>query len=132
MGGHMPTIVNHYDKKTGRIQVFESTPHYDPVTKQSRPIRKYLGTRDPVTNELIPSSGKRGRKPGSKNTVRTDIPASTDDLMKQNEQLSKINSEQNKTIKKLEEQVNMLTHRLNTMEDAYEQIIQIIRRTTSK
>ncbi len=28
----MSTIVQHYDKKTGKIRVYESTPHYDPVT----------------------------------------------------------------------------------------------------
>ena len=43
----MPTIVKHVDKKTGKTRVFESTPHYDPVTKQS--------------GELIPSCGRKGR-----------------------------------------------------------------------
>lgn len=57
----MPTIVNHYDKKTGKTRVYESTPHYDPVTKQSRPKRKYLGTLDPETGKLIPSAGRGGR-----------------------------------------------------------------------
>ena len=67
----MPTIVQHYDKKTGKTRVYESTPHYDPVTKQSRPKRKYLGTLDPKTGELIPSSGRRGRTASSKNTTTT-------------------------------------------------------------
>ena len=56
------SIVRHKDKKSGSIIVYESTSHYDPVTKQSRPKRKYLGIEDPVTGELIPSSGKRGRR----------------------------------------------------------------------
>lgn len=72
----MPTIVQHYDKKTGKTRVYESTPHYDPVTKQSRPKRKYLGTLDPETGELIPSSGRRGRTASSKN-VTTTAEAST-------------------------------------------------------
>ena len=67
----MPTIVKHYDKKTGKTRVYESTPHYDPITKQSRPKRKYLGTLDPETGELIPSSGRRGRTASSKNTTTT-------------------------------------------------------------
>ena len=67
----MPTIVQHYDKKTGKTRVYESTPHYDPVTKQSRPKRKYLGTLDPETGELIPSSGRRGRRASSQNTTTT-------------------------------------------------------------
>ena len=57
----MPTIVKHVDKKTGKTRVFEPTPHYDPVTKQSRPIRRYLGTLAPETGELIPSCGRKGR-----------------------------------------------------------------------
>ena len=56
------SIVRYVNKKTGRVAIYESTSHYDPETKQSRPIRKYLGTEDPQTGELIPSSGKRGRK----------------------------------------------------------------------
>lgn len=62
----MPTIVKHYDKKTGKTRVYESTPHYDPITKQSRPKRKYLGTLDPETGKLIPSSGRRGRTASAK------------------------------------------------------------------
>ena len=68
----MPTIVQHYDKKTGKTRVYESTPHYDPVTKQSRPKRKYLGTLDTETGELIPSSGRRGRTSSSKNVTTTE------------------------------------------------------------
>lgn len=73
----MPTIVKHYDKKTGKTRVYESTPHYDPITKQSRPKRKYLGTLDPETGELIPSSGLRGRTPSIKNntTIHTSEPS---------------------------------------------------------
>lgn len=56
------SIVRYVNKKTGRVALYESTSHYDPETKQSRPIRKYLGTEDPETGKLIPSSGKRGRK----------------------------------------------------------------------
>lgn len=68
----MSTIVKHYDKKAGKTRVYESTPHYDPVTKQSRPKRKYLGTLDPETGELIPSSGRRGRRPSSQNVTNTE------------------------------------------------------------
>ena len=56
------SIVRYVNKKTGRVAIYESISHYDPETKQSRPIRKYLGTEDPQTGELVPTSGKRGRK----------------------------------------------------------------------
>ena len=68
----MPTIVKHVDKKSGTTRVYESTSHYDPVTKQSRPKRKYLGTLDPETGELIPSSGRKGRTPSRKNVPTSD------------------------------------------------------------
>ena len=63
------SIVKYTNKKTGVVTLYESTSHYDPETKQSRPVRKYLGREDPVTGELIPSSGKRGRKKGSPQDV---------------------------------------------------------------
>lgn len=56
------SIVRYVNKKTGKVALYESTSHYDPKTKQSRPVRKYLGTEDPETGSLIPSSGKRGRQ----------------------------------------------------------------------
>lgn len=59
------SIVRYVNKKTGRVALYESTSHYDPETKSSRPIRKYLGTEDPETGKLIPSSGTRGRKPAA-------------------------------------------------------------------
>ena len=74
------SIVRYVNKKTGKVALYESTSHYDPETKQSRPIRKYLGTEDPETGRLIPSSGKRGRQKasgsgeshGKKNEPETD------------------------------------------------------------
>ena len=63
------SIVKYTNKKTGVVTLYESTSHYDPETKQSRPVRKYLGREDPVTGELIPSSGKRGRKKDSSQDV---------------------------------------------------------------
>ena len=56
------SIVRYTNKKTGVVTLYESTSHYDPETKQSRPIRKYLGIEDPETGELIPSTKQRGRK----------------------------------------------------------------------
>ena len=56
------SIVRYTNKKTGVVTLYESTSHYDPETKQSRPVRKYLGIEDPETGELIPSTKQRGRK----------------------------------------------------------------------
>ena len=60
------SIVRYRNPKTKSIYLYESTQKWDPVKKQARPVRKYLGKEDPVTGELIPSTGKRGRKPKEK------------------------------------------------------------------
>ena len=65
------SIVRYVNKKTGTVAIYESTSYYDPKTKQSRPKRKYLGTEDPETGELIPSSGKRGRKKSAGEGTKT-------------------------------------------------------------
>ena len=67
------SIVRYVNKKTGQVPLYESTSYYDPETKQSRPKRKYLGIEDPMTGELIPSSGKKGRK--KKNGETKSVPA---------------------------------------------------------
>ena len=56
------------------------------TTKQSRPKRKYLGTLDPETGELIPSSGRKGRTPLRKNDPTSDEASK---LAKQVERLQK-------------------------------------------
>ena len=82
------SIVRYVNKKTGRVALYESTSHYDPVTKSSRPIRKYLGTEDPETGKLIPSSGTRGRKPAgekenAKKEKETDYKMRIEELRKE-------------------------------------------------
>ena len=57
------SLVRYTNKRTGVVTVYESTSFYDPVRRQSRPKRKYLGVEDPLTHEIIPTSGRRGRRP---------------------------------------------------------------------
>ena len=65
-------IIRIRNKATGRVAVYESESYYDPVKKASRPKRKYLGLENPITGEVIPSSGKRGRPP----KVKVSAPSS--------------------------------------------------------
>lgn len=46
-----------------KTYAYDQTSVYDPVKKQSRPVRKYLGRVDPETGEIISTKGKRGRPP---------------------------------------------------------------------
>ena len=97
------SIVRYTNKKTGTVTLYESTSYYDPVKKQSRPKRKYLGIEDPVTKELIPSSGKRGRKKGDTGAVakeRKDRQEEKQLLLI--EELKRESSEKEKRIKELE------------------------------
>ena len=124
------SIVKYTNKKTGVVSWYESTSHYDPETKQSRPVRKYLGREDPVTGELIPSSGKRGRRNGD-TLSKNDDPQSSpnDDAMnamqskyeKKISSLEALVSEQKATLRKLESEkssiVKKLSDLLNTITD---------------
>lgn len=66
-----------YKNQTGATYAYESTAQWDPVLKQSRPIRKYLGKVDPETGEIIKTTGKRGRP--RKEPVNPQV--SSDDTM---------------------------------------------------
>ena len=96
------SIEKYTNKKTGMIAVYESTSHYDPETKQSRPVRKYLGMEDPETGELIPSSGKRGRKKTSENESTTKINKAVKDYKALYEEQKNICTEMGTKIKRLE------------------------------
>ena len=113
------TIVKYTNKKTGTVSLYESTSHYDPVTKQSRPVRKYLGLQDPVTGELIPSSKQRGRKKGedsqSAETESATINRITERYEAKIADLEKLVSEQKSTIKKLEAEKVSLVKKLTDL-----------------
>lgn len=119
------SIVRYVNKKTGKVALYESTSHYDPITKQSRPIRKYLGTEDPETGALIPSSGKRGRQKGSGN--------SGDDGTKQKpktdyrllaETLTKECREKDARIKALEHQNQLLHSSLGRIKEIASRVLE--------
>ena len=120
----MPTIVKHYDKKTGKTRVYESTPHYDPKTKQSRPKRKYLGTIDPETGELIPSSGRRGRTAPPNNVT----------IMEDNSIKARV-AELELSLSGKEEEINSLKAEIKALKSvirSYEKICSSISNTLAK
>ncbi len=96
------SIVRYVNKKTGVVSLYESTSHYDPETKQSRPVRKYLGREDPQTGELIPSTGKRGRK-ASEKVSETSVDANAASLRAELASLRRELEKKDKTIESLEE-----------------------------
>lgn len=129
------SIVKHFDKKTGRTLVYESTSHYDPETKQSRPKRKYLGMLDDDGN-LIPSSGRKGRRPGSKNRPKNEPTIGPDEQQsdsnhapQQSDQESsvlKALADKDEAIKDLKRQVADLSAKLEDYRESFNKISAII------
>lgn len=111
------SIVRYVNKKTGRVAVYESTSHYDPEKKQSRPIRKYLGTEDPETGELIPSSGKRGRKKGQTGIRWAKSREPSEDLKVKYDALVQKCSNKDEKIRQLEQENSRLRSCIQKLKD---------------
>lgn len=116
------SIVRYKNKKTGAVSVYESTSHYDPKTKQSRPVRKYLGREDPVTGELIPSSGKRGRPKTNNSTSIPCEPSNTGNItalkQKHDQEIADLKAlinEQAETITKMEAEKASIVRKLSDL-----------------
>ena len=60
-----------YKNQSGITYAYEAVSKYDPSSKSSRPVRKYLGRVDPETGEIIPTAGKRGRPPKNQDQSKT-------------------------------------------------------------
>ena len=112
------SIVRYTNKKTGVVSLYESTSHYDLETRQSRPVRKYLGTEDPETGKLIPSSGKRGRKKADNNEEKPGkLKAAEQDYKLICEKMKKEMAEKEERIMKLERECQMLGISLERIRD---------------
>lgn len=105
------SIVRYINKKTGVVTLYESTSHYDPETKQSRPVRKYLGIEDPETGELIPSTKQRGRKKKESGDDTRPVKRNDTDYQKLYEEALQELHQKNALIKEYETEIK----RLNTM-----------------
>jgi hypothetical protein len=111
------SLVRYTNKKTGVVTVYESTSHYDPETKQSRPIRKYLGVEDPKTGKIIPSSGKPGRKKSSESTRQPAPKKEGTDYKLLYEKEKKENADKEARIKILESRNKLLVANLEHMRE---------------
>lgn len=72
------TEIRYRDKRTGRTVVYETTSETDPETGETVRGRRYLGMIDEETGELVPTLGRRGRRPGSRNRPKAPVPAATE------------------------------------------------------
>ena len=111
------SIVRYVNKKTGVVALYESTSHYDPETKQSRPKRKYLGTEDPETGALIPSTGKRGRKKASADSKKPRPRKADMDYKEKYDALQKECADKDERIKHLEHENTRLRFCITKLRD---------------
>ena len=117
------SIVRYTNKKTGVVTLYESTSYYDPVTKQSRPKRKYLGKEDPETGELIPSSGKRGRKKSEQETTLSAKEKQEQRYKLKYDKLLKECADKDERIKQLEHENKRLNFCLINLKDTITEMI---------
>ena len=117
------SIVRYTNKKTGQVALYESTSYYDPETKQSRPRRKYLGIEDPETGELIPSSGKRGRKKNQESEAPTKEVKQEDKYKVKYEKILKECGEKEARIKQLEHENKRLRFCITKLRDTASEML---------
>lgn len=117
------SIVRYVNKKTGAVALYESTSHYDPETKQSRPKRKYLGTEDPETGELIPSSGKRGRKKAADGNEKEKSKKIEDNFQSKYNQLLQECGSKDARIKQLEHENKRLKFYIQKLRDTASELL---------
>ncbi len=101
----MASIVYYKNSKTGRTYAYEVEAQWNSEKGYSVPKRKYLGRVDPITNEIIPSTGKPGRRASVSKS--TDDTAANEENMKMNELESRL-SEAVETIGALRQEVEQL------------------------
>jgi hypothetical protein len=117
--GKKMSLVRYTNKKTGVVTVYKSTSHYDPETKQSRPIRKYLGRVDPETGKLIPSTKRKKKEPASV------AGQSTDDYMIALQEKIRECEQKNQRIKELEAEIARLRSSMSRIATASRSIMEI-------
>ncbi len=72
------SIIYVKNSRSGSTYAYESTAKWDPQKKQSRPVRKYLGRVDPVTGEIVPTTGRKGRISREEDTISEPNAVNTD------------------------------------------------------
>ena len=101
----MSCIIYQTNKANGNVYAYESESYRDPVTKQPRCRRKYLGRVDPETKMIIPKAEKGKRNRGSNASVNKVLP---DDVIRE------IN-EQKQQIQELQAQVSELSRKIEAI-----------------
>ena len=106
-------IIHQHNKKNGKTLVYETYTEIDPETGKKRTKKKYLGTEE--NGVLIPSSGKRGRKPSIPGTAKPeDLDPGPEEIAAVEAKLARRMAEQ----KELIAQIEMLTKQIEAFQEA--------------
>ena len=108
--------VYYTNSKTGQTLAYRSEARWDAEKGYSVPKRTYLGRVDPVTHEIIPSSGKPGRPKENK------TPGAVDEVLqsKYAEPVTKIQA--------MTEELNELKRQNKKLEKKYADMVQSVQR----
>ena len=126
------SLVRYTNKKTGWVSFYESKPYYDPVTKQSRPKRTYIGYEDPVTKEFVPSSHKPGRKmksvpQESEQPLKHDSGSCEETIKSQQAEIGELTAK----VRELNQEVSSLKKQLDRMKTAVSRSDEILNKAQS-
>lgn len=124
-------IINLYNKKLNVTYVYDSVSYWDKDLKQPRSKRKLIGKRDPVTNEIIPTSG-RGRRNNTDASASEKQSAHSDSSteLKYEKCLEAIR-EKDATIQEQKKQIADLQSRLHACLSAMKQAESLLNKTSS-
>ena len=120
----MSCIVYITNKKTNTKYAYRSESYRDPITKQPKSRRTYLGRVDPETNEIVPKAekGKRNRNPLEKETT----PVSG----KESIQSKGINlNELRRQVELLQSQHNELKQKLERIDSSISNLYELVHKT---
>lgn len=110
-----------YKNQSGITYAYESVSEWDPVKKQSRPKRKYLGRVDPETGEIIPTDGKRGRPKKNPDAAT----AEEKDYKKMYQACSAALQASENQIRKLDAQIEQLSRKNQELKESIASIYRI-------
>ena len=121
----MSYIVYRTNPHNGVVYAYQSESFRDPLTKQPKSRRTYLGRVDPETKLIVPKAeeGKRNRSKLGDSPSKGSMPADTAEvianLRDEVAALKRENLSIREQLKKQESRANMLIQQLQTAIDAY-------------
>ena len=123
-------IINLYNKKLNVTYVYDSVSYWDKDLKQPRSKRKLIGKRDPVTNEIIPTSGRGRRQNTDASAEKKPVQSDSSADLKYEKCLEAIR-EKDATIQEQKKQIGDLQSRLRACLSAMKQAESLLNKTSS-